>query len=355
MSWQDTGIAEKHVATMLAATVRVTPGSRKELPAMLDELARPIPREVISGPPFCIIRFVSSISKGLDAEVGFPVRRALEPEGISTRRFPALDVLSLVHKGPLETLAETYRTLYGAAAKQGLISDEFACEVYPGWKAGNWHRVEVQFVLHDWAALFVKSLDDVLGPEARDRLIGEGPAPTVTSTLDERFRWVKAMMEQMDGLASEEETCDVVSHCAHVFPQEQVDKLRAVYEAAQVKSHDLLDAVDAVLRFMEEDPGWGSAPSREGRVLYATKAPRDAEGYANADTEAERRRAYCFCPIIRNRLHQGMPPTFCNCGAGWYRQQWEGAFGMPVRVEIVKSLLRGDDVCQFGIQLPRDL
>jgi predicted hydrocarbon binding protein len=50
-----------------------------------------------------------------------------------------------------------------------------------------------------------------------------------------------------------------------------------------------------------------------------------------------------------------MPTAFCYCGAGWYRQQWEGAIGRPVTIEIVKSVLKGDEVCQFAIQLPEDL
>ena len=81
----------------------------------------------------------------------------------------------------------------------------------------------------------------------------------------------------------------------------------------------------------------------------------DAQTYENAQTEAERKSAYCFCPIVRNRLEQGMPTTFCYCGAGWYRRQWEGATGKAVKITIVKSILKGDDKCQSAIQLPDDL
>jgi predicted hydrocarbon binding protein len=49
-----------------------------------------------------------------------------------------------------------------------------------------------------------------------------------------------------------------------------------------------------------------------------------------------------------------MPPSFCYCGAGWYRRQWEGAIDRPVTIEIVKSILKGDDVCQFAIHLPHE-
>ena len=50
-----------------------------------------------------------------------------------------------------------------------------------------------------------------------------------------------------------------------------------------------------------------------------------------------------------------MSDTFCYCSAGWERQQWEGAIGQPVRVDVVKSLLKGDDLCEFAIHLPEDL
>jgi hypothetical protein len=71
---------------------------------------------------------------------------------------------------------------------------------------------------------------------------------------------------------------------------------------------------------------------------------------------AAKRTAYCFCPIVRTNLDRGMPLTFCYCGSGWYRQQWEFATGKPVRsIQIVRSILQGDDVCQFAIHLPPDL
>ena len=172
--------------------------------------------------------------------------------------------------------------------------------------------------------------------------------------LDDRFRWVKRALERLGGLASEEQKYDVISSCAHVFPAEQVDKLRVVYEEARARTGDALQAVDEVIAFMDRDPGWVEDSRREGRVIYAAKRPANPQAYTEAQTEAEKRRAYCFCPIIRNHLDQGLPRAFCYCGAGWYRRQWEGATGKPVTVEIVQSILDGGDVCQFAIHLSDD-
>ncbi|MDY7075460.1 MAG: hypothetical protein SXV54_00920 [Chloroflexota bacterium] len=355
MSLQTLGIEYEQVAETLAATIRINLKSRQDLPTILNELAKRIPREQIAGPPFCIIQFVTSIKDGFDAEVGFPVSQKIETSGTETRTFPPIKVLSLIHSGPLEELDASYKTLYGSTAEQGLISDEFVREVYPDWERAEWNKVKVQFVLHNWNKLLAANLDRVLGKEARRQIVQGLNEPGIESTLDERFRWVEEMMERLDRSTNTDQKYDIVSGCAHVFPQRQIDKLKAVYADARAKTDDPLDAVDAVIEFMDQDPGWGERPLRKGEVIYSTKAPRNAQAYKNAQSEAERKSAYCFCPIVRNRLEQGMPPTFCYCGAGWYRQQWEGATGKAVKITIVKSILKGNDECQFAIQLPEDL
>jgi len=37
---------------------------------------------------------------------------------------------------------------------------------------------------------------------------------------------------------------------------------------------------------------------------------------------------------------------------GWYNQLWEGIFEQPIRVDIVRSILKGDDSCTFAVHLP---
>jgi effector-binding domain-containing protein len=355
MSLKESGIEHKQFEDTLVATVRINLKQRKDLPAILDELIQHIPGEDIIGPPFCIFQFVTSVQEGFDAEVGFPVRRMVEAGKITTRMFPAIKVLSLVHTGPAEGLQESYRKLYGYAAEHGLISDEFAREVYPDWNDPEGGKVEVQFVIHDWNGLLARNLERVLGETVRQAVMQGGDALTMESTVGERFQWVKGVMEKLDRLANEDQKYDVVSSCAHIFPQGQIDKLKTVYEDVKAETGEPLKAVDAVIEFMAEDPGWGRRPVREGSVIYSSKAPRDPQGYANAKDEIERRQAYCFCPLVRANLDRGMSITFCYCGAGWYRLQWEGAIGRPVRIEVVQSILKGDDVCKFAIHLPGDL
>ena len=43
---------------------------------------------------------------------------------------------------------------------------------------------------------------------------------------------------------------------------------------------------------------------------------------------------------------------FCNCSAGWYKLYWDQLFEKPVRIEPVKTALKGDFECKFVIHIP---
>jgi effector-binding domain-containing protein len=355
MSMKETGIEHRRFEGTLVATTRFILKERRDLPGVLDGLAQEIPAEAIAGPPFCILQFVSSVTEGNDAEAGFPVTQEIHTGRISTRTLPAMEVLSLVHQRPLDELNKSYGKLYSTAYSHGVISDEFCREVYLDKDDPLAGEIEIQFVIHDWNALFGKNLTRVLGAGARETVMQDAETLTLESTVDERFQWVKGAMIRLGDLADEDQVYDIVSSCAHVFPEGQIAKLRAVYEDVRATTDDPWQAVDAVLDFMEADPGWAERPPRQGNVIIPTKAPRDRQAYEKAETDAERRSAYCFCPLVRNHLDEGMPLAFCYCGSGWYRRQWEGAIGRPVRIEILRSILQGDDVCQFAVHLPDDL
>ncbi len=340
---------------MLVATVQLILDSRDELPGIIARLKDQIPEQIIEGPPFSIIQFVTSVRDGMDVEVGFPVSREIEIGDVRSKTLPGMEVLSITHRGSLQDTGSSYSRLYGDAYRQGLISDEFCREIYHHLDPGGESEIEIQFVIHRWNELLAAGAESVLGEDAMRSVMLGSASLNPMSSVEERFSWVKGAIERLETLADEEERYDVVSRCAHVFPSDQIAKLRAVYQNARGTGADPLEAVDAVIAFMDEDPGWGEGPRREGRIIYSSKAPRDAEGYQKAQNELERKKAYCFCPMIREHLDRGMPVTFCYCGSGWYRQQWEGALEKPVSIEIVRSLLKGDDRCEFAIRLPDDL
>jgi len=47
-----------------------------------------------------------------------------------------------------------------------------------------------------------------------------------------------------------------------------------------------------------------------------------------------------------------IPPIYCYCGAGFYKGIWEEILQQPVKVEVLKSVLAGDEVCTIAVHLP---
>ena len=345
-------IKYKNLSETWIVAQRVQLRDRNQLPGLFQDLKQGVPDEAIAGPPFCIIQFVSSVTDGYDAEICYPVEKAFGEASEMARLLPGREVLSLTHQGPIEELGASYRTLYSWTTERGIVSDEFGQEVYLNQEKLD--QIELQFVIHPWEKLLEGHLSRVLGEEGANQIISGSEALTVSSTVAERFDWVCSAVTKLDDTASEGEKYEVLSRCAHVFPARQISKLREVYLEAKEQSGDMLDAVDAVIDFMAEDPGWVDRPRRDGYTIFDSKSPRDPAGCEKAESREEKRKAYCYCPLIRENLGGGMPAAFCYCGAGWYRQQWEGAIGGPVEVEIVRSLLKGDDRCEFAIKLPKE-
>ncbi len=304
-------------------------------------------KDEITGPAFCKISYISSVTEGYWVEAGFPVTDKIVSAGdFAVKKYNALKVLSLKTDMGLKDLGEKYSEVYGYAYNKGMISDEFVIEVYlDGSTEGE---VELLFVEHQWTELFLKNCRSILEHTDTKEIgkICEDISPE--TEINERFEKIKKMVDIVDR-NKEYAKYKILSGCSHIFPKEQLQKLRNAYIEAEKAGKD---PVDAVIDFIAADPGWIEPPVRKGNEIYSEKKPRDPKAFAEAKTDEERRKAYCFCPIIRENLNGSMSKTYCYCGAGWYRQQWEAATNKEVRVEILTSVLSGDDKCSFKVILP---
>jgi hypothetical protein len=345
-------IQRKIVPAVLVAVERRPLKGRSEIRPSIVQLAECIPPDRIIGPPICTFNFITEIEGAHDVEIGFPISEAFDAAGVTCRTQPEMEVLARSYKGPVEGLRDAYRELHAFAAERAIISDEFGREVYPGWRDPDDASVEIQFVRHRWEDLLARNVARVLGGDAAAELLAGREALSLATTAEERFRWVKGVMERLDARAGDDRMHEILTGCAHVFPDRHVERLRQVYLDAMKRTSDRLLAVDAVIAYRAANRPWGESADRQGNVVVVSKQPRDPDAHAKAQTAEEKRRAYCFCPIIRERLDEGMPRSFCYCGAGWERRQWEATVGGPVRVRVLHSVLRGDDACTFGIEIP---
>jgi hypothetical protein len=328
-----------------AVTRRAVVPGRREVLELLDGLESEL-GEAVSGPAFFFTDFITDSSEGIEVRAGFPVR----PDTPGCVSIQGMEVLEIVC--PAAEAAGARSALYGAAESSGLISDEYTMDSYPNWLEGDRDTVAVRFIVHSWHRLLWRSLERELGAVGAEKLrhaLGE-PAPSWG--LEERFAWTQRTLTELSRELTEPQMYRVVSSCAHIFPSRILERLRTVFEEAVDGGATEIEAVDAVRVFMSgAQGGWGEPPERRGTLLVASKHPRDPAAFRAATTREERGKACCFCPVVRNMLGRGMPDSFCLCGAGWFRQQWEAILRRPVRVRVVESLLSGDDRCTVSLDL----
>jgi effector-binding domain-containing protein len=346
----DTPILYQKLEPALIAFIKTRVDSRDEMPGLFECL-RAAGGEFIRG-DLMVIFHGGAVKDGFLIEVAAPVACPMETDTIHTRTLEAAPALTMLHYGAHQTIRETVLKIYDYLCKHAWTSSLFRREIYRVLDAAAPEKniTEVQVILHEWDRLLAEGAEKVLGAEARQNLMQGVESITPASSFEDYTAWIQSTIERLDALTdNDEQKCRVVSFCAHVFPQERIEHLRAIYEGGEF---------DDLLREMYRDDFWYEKPVRRGNVLYMRKNPFNPEGYANAVTPAERRKAYCHCPFVHPYLDQipaKLSPTFCFCGAGWYRRLWEGILSQPVKIEHVETLLRGNDQCNLTITLPLEL
>lgn len=346
----DTPILYKKIEPIQVAVIKARIDTRDEIPPLLTRL-----RAACDGAAAgdgMVIFHGGAVKEGFVIEVALPVQVPVETDDVHTRTLEAVPALTAFHHGAHQTIRETVLRVYDYLNTHAWTTSLFRREIYRVMDADapENNLTEVQVILHEWDRLLAAGAEEVLGVDARQRLMQGIESITPESSFDDYAAWVQGAIDRLDALTDDEgKKCRVVSHCAHVFPQERIDLMRSIYERS---------GIDAVLQDMNGDDFWYEKPVRRGNVIYMRKNPYDPEGYQNALTPAERRRAYCHCSFVHPHLDEipaRLSPTFCYCGAGWYRRLWEGILGQPVKIEHVETLLKGNDQCMMTITLPFDL
>jgi len=158
----------------------------------------------------------------------------------------------------------------------------------------------------------------------------------------EKAKWVQNAMQRMQEKILDNKIRQlIISECCCRFNDEYIAKLREEYRK--------LDNIDKLLDYLHGKT-FLNKPERDGNTIYVTKAPYNPDEYAKAKTLDEKRRAFCHCQFVRE-AEKAVPLEYCYCGAGWCRHIWEGILEKPVKVEIVKSVMDGDDVCRFAVYI----
>ncbi|MCJ7717022.1 MAG: hypothetical protein MUO54_10965 [Anaerolineales bacterium] len=221
----------------------------------------------------------------------------------------------------------------------------------------------------NWQGKFSRAVEKELGKEPRDSVLQGGETLTDGSNTEEKVSWTCEALDQLALITDEQTRQEILTQCACKYPVEDLQDVKAAYK----KGGD----VDLALSMLQEKfefflretlgleekliktilgLGWGVAGKREGQTIIATKIPKSGylEQYFNEADPLQKRRYYCHCPRVRDGVGADptLPMTYCYCGAGFYKGIWEEILGETVGVEMLESVLQGDEVCKIAVHLP---
>lgn len=230
-----------------------------------------------------------------------------------------------------------------------------------------------------WLERFSDNLDRIIGADGRreimkgsDILLPISRCPFFASfPIDYENRiqtidWTKNAMKKLDETVVEDEKIEILTSCACHFPKSLLKEIRKTYEETKDvdKAHAMLQNqfIEGLKRSIKDealikkiqDRGWGVAGVKKGNTIVATKMPFEREKYFSSFDPVKKRYHYCHCARIREiykMQKENISFTYCYCGAGFYKGIWEEILQKPVKVKIIESLLKGDDVCKIAINL----
>jgi hypothetical protein len=346
----------KSVENILVAYIRFQ-GQHKEIPDYFDQLRGQI-GQLIIGYPICLYdRTADDVPESHFIEVCYPVSQPVEQDGIKSKLLRGCQVMAASFPVSLDAPwgpASWWGELGAYVRANYLTIDEDPLREIRYLENGV-EMSEVQLALQfpRWVHGLSQGLKVYTSEENRQQIMAGAADLTPVAPIEERLAWVQQAMHKLDLAIPDPEKRGLAIHgCAHRFPEVRIEKMRGFYQE--------LGNIDALIEWIQEDKvanggaSWYGNPVREGNVLYDIKDPASPKEYEQAGNDLEKRMARCFCPIVRAAIKANLPlsATFCNCSAGYTAQFWQGVLQQPLRIEVLESVLQGDDVCKFAMYLP---
>jgi predicted hydrocarbon binding protein len=223
-----------------------------------------------------------------------------------------------------------------------------------------------------WLSKLSQCLSELAGEEIRKEVMAGSERLSAHSNREHVIAWSQQAMEKLDSLVDHNERKLIMTGCACQYPKSDLHEIREAYE--ETRDFDLAHRMlqEKFESFLRDDlsltsetideivsKGWGLAGIKEGNQIVATKIPKSGylKDYMEETNPDTRRQYYCHCPRVRDivKTSETISPTYCYCGAGFYKGIWEEILQRTVGVEVVETVLSGDEVCRIVIQLPIDL
>jgi len=222
-----------------------------------------------------------------------------------------------------------------------------------------------------WMVRLEDTLDEHIGEELREKIMNAGGQIKENSSKNKKAAWTKQMINTLESNVDEATCIKILTNNLHYKSPTSPSflKLKKMYEKSQ--------NIDIVLSFMHETWktrigdkfGYDSpeyeyvandptieAGVREGNIIYVSKIPYQIAKFISEEDDKMKRYHYCHCGWVRESIpksdEEQISPSFCNCSGGWHKLPFEVIYGEPLKVEVVKTILKGDHICTFAIHIP---
>jgi hypothetical protein len=172
------------------------------------------------------------------------------------------------------------------------------------------------------AQTFQENVAAQLVGAAREELVQACQTYAALTTPQQRAKCIKGMMEVLDRETEVGTRQAIMEACGRRC-------ISATMLKTALKHRQKAQDLDDLLNRLNQAHIGGGHLWREGNVIHA---------------------AYnrCYCGSV-SKTREPSSATYCYCSCGWYRQLFEALLDHPVEVELLGSIIQGDERCRFLI------
>ncbi len=220
-----------------------------------------------------------------------------------------------------------------------------------------------------WIGKLAKEISEEVGENIANEVLEGSDIISQKSHRNDVFEWSDKAIRKLESLTNDEEIKEILLSCACHQSPEALQPYKDLY--VDTENIDLViqkmqkdfevfikDALKLEDKYVQEIVvrKMGFAGVRAGNKIIATKIPKSSfikEWFEETDP-TKKRALFCHCPRIRDALKDKekiLPKSYCYCGGGYYKNIWETILQKPVEIEILETVMHGDEVCKFAIQL----
>jgi predicted hydrocarbon binding protein len=169
---------------------------------------------------------------------------------------------------------------------------------------------------------FMENVNTRLRESVRDELEHICEGYHTAKTPLQKARCVKDIMDVLDQKVDEETRSEIMGACGQRCIGASTLKKATKLQEQVSDLDELLELLNAY------HIGGGHLEIREGVI------------HASYDR--------CYCgSVSKTKVH--FSQTYCHCSCGWYQKLFETLLGKPVSVELLSSIIQGDERCEFRI------